>query len=101
MAGKEVARVASKVKKQVGAYHATGIEAAYNFGVPVIMPVIEGASPTVRATVINLEQSIANIIASPSEEERKRWDGKSAGEIRADIEAYVRAKAAKKGLEVR
>ena len=49
------ARVDGSVRRVLGGYNAAGIEAAYNAGIPVHMPPIEGLSPNIRCETINLE----------------------------------------------
>ena len=83
-------KVHPDVRRDLGDYHATGIEAAFNSGVPVLMPPIEGFSPTIQVREIDMETSISNILKDPTDEEKKRWVDMTPEEIRADIEEYVR-----------
>lgn len=94
------ARVDSSTRRILGDYRSLGIEVAFNADVPVIMPPLEGLSPKAKSTAINLEQSVANILASPTQEELERWAGMSEQEIHQDVENYVRQSARDQGVEL-
>lgn len=94
-------RVHDSVRDTIGDYNSAGIEIAFNAGVPVVMPAIEGLSPKVKVRYLDQEQSIANILADPTEEEQKRWAGMTEEEIRQDVENYVRKYAEERGVKLK
>ena len=91
-------KVDDSVKEVFGEYHAKGMEIALNTGMFVYLPPIEGLSPSVKS--LDLKESSANILADPTENEKKRWIGMAYDEILQDIEEYLRKYTEERGIKL-
>lgn len=53
----------------------------------------EASWKDLEARCVNVDQAVQNILESPTEEERRRWVGKTPEQIRTEIEKHVKDKA--------